>query len=138
MLQKPSRLSPEGTLDVTGRETADVQLRLRFNEQAKRWDFVAFGHDEPPRRDPLLEAISSFVADCHEWRGTASELLAILSDCLDPDTKPNILSRRLNASASRLEQDYGVDYRTSRSPEARIIYLYFVFLLSKVSSSNFK
>ena len=121
VLQKPSRLSPEATLDATGREMADIQLRLRFNEQTRRWDFIEYGRDEPSQRDRVLEAVRMFIADCHEWHGTATELLEILRDSLDPDTKPNTLSRRLNASASRLEQDYGVDYRTSRKQEGRII-----------------
>ena len=123
VLQKQSRLSPEATLDVTGREMADCQLRLRFNEQTKHWDFVGYGSDEPPMRDKLLEAVQNLVAEHHEWQGTASELLELLHDYLDPDTKPNILARRLNASASRLEQDYGIDYRTVRKPDARIIHL---------------
>ncbi|MBO6040337.1 MAG: hypothetical protein J6P58_03930, partial [Oscillospiraceae bacterium] len=33
-------VTPEATLDVTGREMADLQLGLRFNEQTKHWDFV--------------------------------------------------------------------------------------------------
>ena len=123
VLQKPSRLSPEATLDVTGREMADVQLKLRFNDQTRHWDFIEYGRDEPNQRDRVLEAVQIFIADCHEWHGTATELLEILRDSLDPDTKPNTLSRRLNASASRLEQDYGVDYRTSRKQEGRIIHL---------------
>ena len=123
VLQKPSRLSPEATLDVTGREMADLQLRLRFNEQTKHWDFVGYGHDELPQSDPILEAVQALVAERRKWQGTATELLELLQGKLDPNTKPNILARRLNASASRLEQDYGVDYRTSRSPDARIICL---------------
>ena len=123
VLQKQSRLSPEATLDVTGREMADCQLRLSFNDQTKHWDFIGYGSDEPSHRDQLLEAIQTLIVERHEWQGTASELLELLRDVLDPDIKPNILARRLNASASRLEQDYGVDYRTSRKPDARIIYL---------------
>ena len=123
VLQKQSRLSPEATLDVTGREMADCQLRLRFNEQTKHWDFIGYGSDEPSQRDQLLEAIQSLTAERHEWQGTASELLELLRDVLDPDIKPNILARRLNASASRLEQDYGVDYRTSRGHKDKIIHL---------------
>ena len=123
VLQKPSRLSPEATLDVTGREMADLQLRLRFNEQTKHWDFVGYGHDELPQSDPILEAVQALVAERRKWKGTATELLELLQGKLDPNTKPNMLARRLNASASRLEQDYGVDYRTSRSMDARIICL---------------
>ena len=63
------------------------------------------------------------VSESHEWRGTASELLDCLRDSLDSDVKPNVLSRRLKASSSRLSQEYGVSYRSERSQEARIIYL---------------
>ena len=110
-------------MDVTGREMADVQLKLRFNDQTRHWDFIEYGRDEPSQRDKVLEAVRMFISDCHEWHGTATELLEILSDSLEPDTKPNTLSRRLNASASKLEQDYGVDYRTSRGHKDKIIHL---------------
>lgn len=63
------------------------------------------------------------MTERRKWQGTATELLELLQGKLDPNTKPNMLARRLNASASRLEQDYGVDYRTSRSMDARIICL---------------
>ena len=123
VLQKPSRLSSEATLDVTGREMADIQLKLRFNDQTRHWDFIEYGRDEPSQRDKVLEAVRMFISDCHEWHGTATELLEILRDSLEPDTKPNTLSRRLNASVSKLEQDYGVDYRTSRGHKDKIIHL---------------
>ena len=102
---------------------ADVQLKLRFNDQTRHWDFIEYGRDEPSQRDKVLEAVRMFISDCHEWHGTATELLEILSDSLEPDTKPNTLSRRLNASASKLEQDYGVNYRTSRGHKDKIIHL---------------
>ena len=73
VLQKPSRLSPEATLDVTGREMADLQLKLRFNDQTKHWDFIEYGRDEPSQRDKVLEAVRMFISDCHEWHGTAND-----------------------------------------------------------------
>ena len=64
------------------------------------------------------EAVRMFISNCHEWHGTATELLEILRDNLELNT----LSRRLNASASKLEQDYGVNYRTSRGHKNKIIH----------------
>ena len=122
VLQKPDRLAPEGTLSVTGRELADEQLNLRFNEQTKHWDFTGFEKTGQKLPDPVLDALAAFMKGRHEWHGTATELIEILQDHLDPETRPNILTRKLNASISRLEQDYGIHYRTSRNHDARTIH----------------
>ena len=123
VLQKPSRIGKSATLDVTGRELADLQLRLEFDDN-KHWQFIEYGREEPEERpSKFLLAVQKLVSDCHEWQGTATQLLDCLKDSLDGQTKPNVLSRQLKASASRLYQDYGVRYRCERSPDARIIYL---------------
>ena len=108
---------------MTGRELADEQLNLRFNEQTKHWDFIGFEKTGQKLPDPVLEALAAFMKGRHEWHGTATELIEILQDHLDPETRPNILTRKLNASISRLEQDYGIHYRTSRNHDARTIHL---------------
>ncbi len=123
VLQKPSRIGKSATLDVTGWELADLQLRLEFDDN-KHWQFIEYGREEPEERpSKFLLAVQKLVSDCHEWQGTATQLLDCLKDSLDGQTKPNVLSRQLKASASRLYQDYGVRYRCERSPDARIIYL---------------
>ena len=123
VLQKPSRLSKTATLDVTGREIADLQLKLEFDD-SKHWQFIEYGKEEPDEGpSKFLSAVQKLVSESHEWRGTASELLDCLKGSLDSDVKPNVLSRRLKASSSRLSQEYGISYRSERSQEARIIYL---------------
>ena len=123
VLQKPSRLSKTATLDVTGREIADLQLKLEFDD-SKHWQFIEYGKEEPDEGpSKFLSAVQKLVSESHEWRGTASELLDCLKGSLDSDVKPNVLSRRLKASSSRLSQEYGVSYRSERNQEARIIYL---------------
>ena len=123
VLQKPSRLSKTATLDVTGREIADLQLKLEFDD-SKHWQFIEYGKEEPDESpSKFLSAVQKLVSESHEWRGTASELLDCLKGSLDSDVKPNVLSRRLKASSSRLSQEYGISYRSERSQEARIIYL---------------
>ena len=123
VLRKASRLSRMATLDITGREIADLQLKLEFDD-SKHWQFIEYGREEPDEKpDPILLAVQKLVSDSREWQGTASELLSCLKGSLGSGIKPNVLSRQLKASASRLSQDYGIRYHTERTPEARIIYL---------------
>ncbi len=123
VLQRASRLSRSATLDVTGREVADLQLRLEFDED-KHWQFIGYGREEPDEGpSKFLSAVQKLVSECHEWQGTATELSECLKDSLNSDIKPNVLSRRLRASSARLSQEYGVSYRSERSQDARIIYL---------------
>ena len=49
VLQKPSHIGKTATLDITGREVADLRLKLEFDE-TKRWQFIEYGTDQPDER----------------------------------------------------------------------------------------
>ena len=123
VLQKPSRIGKSATLDVTGRELADLQLRLEFDDN-KHWQFIEYGKEEPrDDADKLLYAVQQLVSECREWRGTPTELVSALSPILPVDTKPHSLTRRLNASSQALAQQYGVQYQSRRTMDSREITL---------------
>ena len=123
VLRKPSRIGRAATLDVTGREVADLQLKLEFDE-TKHWQFIEYGREEPrDDADKLFSAVQQLVAECREWRGTPTELVSALSPTLPADTKPHSLTRRLNAGTQTLAQQYGVAYRSRRTQESREITL---------------
>ena len=123
VLQKPSRIGKTATLDVTGREVADLQLKLEFDD-TKHWQFLEYGKEEPREdADKLLAAVQQLVYECREWRGTPTELVSALSPILPVDTKPHSLTRRLNASSQALAQQYGVQYESHRTKDSREITL---------------
>ena len=123
VLQKPSRIGKTATLDVTGREAADLQLKLEFDDN-KHWQFLEYGKEEPREdADKLLAAVQQLVSECREWRGTPTELVSALSPILPVDTKPHSLTRRLNASSQALAQQYGVQYQSHRTKDSREITL---------------
>ena len=123
VLQKPSRIGKTATLDVTGREVADLLLKLEFDD-TKHWQFLEYGKEEPrDDADKLLAAVQQLVSECREWRGTPTELVSALSPILPVDTKPHSLTRRLNASSQALAQQYGVQYQSHRTKDSREITL---------------
>ena len=123
VLQKQSRLSRSATLDVTGREVADLQLRLEF-DNSKHWQFIEYGREEPrDDADRLLKAVQQLVSECREWHGTPTELVDVLAPVLPADTKPHALTRRLNANTRTLAQQYGVQYQSRRTMDSREITL---------------
>ena len=123
VLQKQSRLSRSATLDVTGREVADLQLRLEFDD-SKHWQFIEYGREEPrDDADRLLKAVQQLVSECREWHGTPTELVDVLAPVLPADTKPHALTRRLNANTRTLAQQYGVQYQSRRTMDSREITL---------------
>ena len=89
-------------------------VRLVWNLERKETDLWR----EPP--DPLLEAVAALVTeDNPEWSGTPTELVAALA----LDIKPNVLAMRLNVTATRLSNEYGICYESSRSHAGRRITL---------------
>lgn len=83
-----------------------------------RWDMTD-ERQEPP--DPLLEAIANVVSsEQPDWKGTASELLAVLQN---EELQPNILTRKLNISSEHLLLDFNIRYASIREHDGRKITL---------------
>ena len=123
VLQKQSRIGKTATLDITGREVADLRLKLEFDE-SKRWQFIEYGTDSADESsNKLLTAVQKLVSECHRWQGTPTELLGALTTAVPPNTKPNALTRQLNTSVQTLAQQYGIQYDFSRTMDARMITL---------------
>lgn len=121
LLTKEIRTSNAACLDVSGRDQPDQRLHLFRNEETLAWELERVETElwkAPP--EPLLEQISAFLSSGgKEWKGTPTELAALLG----VDMKPNTLTRRLNVNAGRLLNDYGIRYESSRSRSERTVKL---------------
>lgn len=121
LLQKEKRTGNSATLDIVGRDQQDQRLRLNFDREHCLWELTGMETElwkDPP--DELLESVSRIVrVDSPVWRGSPSALAEILQT----DLQPNVLSRRLNVSTSRLLTEYSIRYESSRSHDGRKITL---------------
>ena len=124
IMQKKRRTDNIATLDVVGRDQPDQELTLEFDRERCVWNFQGAETQrwkQPP--DPVLEAVSTiFLSAGSAWCGTPTELLALL-----PDVKiqANVLTRKLNVSADRLYNDYGIRYESKRTHDGRTVCLTF-------------
>ena len=124
IMQKKRRTDNIATLDVVGRDQPDQELTLEFDRERCVWNFQGAETQlwkQPP--DPVLEAVSKiFLSAGSAWCGTPTELLALL-----PDVKiqANVLTRKLNVSADRLYNDYGIRYESKRTHDGRTVCLTF-------------
>ena len=124
IMQKKRRTDKIATLDVVGRDQPDQELTLEFDRERCVWNFQGAETQlwkQPP--DPVLEAVSKiFLSAGSAWCGTPTELLALL-----PDVKiqANVLTRKLNVSADRLYNDYGIRYESKRTHDGRTVCLTF-------------
>lgn len=121
ILHKEKRTSSKAFLEISGRDQQDQRLTLVRNEETLAWDFETAETElwiTPP--DPILEAIAKFVTkENPEWSGTATELVLQLG----VDLKPNALTLKLNVTAARLLNDYGIVYETTRTHNGRSVIL---------------
>lgn len=121
LLQKEKRTGNSALFDIVGRDQQDQRLRLNFDRGHCLWELTGMETElwkEPP--DELLESISRIVSiDSPVWRGSPSALAEILQ----MDLSPNVMSRRLNVSTSRLLNEYNIRYESSRSHDGRKITL---------------
>lgn len=121
ILHKEKRTSSKAFLEISGRDQQDQRLTLVRNEETLAWDFETAETElwkTPP--EPILEKIAEFVTEKNpEWSGTATELVMQL----DVDLKPNALTLKLNVTAARLLNDYGIVYETTRTHNGRSVIL---------------
>ena len=122
LMHKAKRTDKHAILEIVGRDQADQRLHLSFHQERWVWELTKSESElwkEPP--DLLLEAVAKLISpDAPEWSGTATELL----DQLDGiDLQPNVLTRKLNVSADRLWNEYGIRLVTQRTHAGRIVKL---------------
>lgn len=119
LLQKEKRTANAATLDVSGRDQQDQRLYLNRNPEKLIWELERTEAELwklPP--EPLLELVARQLSDdAHDWQGTPTELVSLLG----VDMKPNALTMKLNINASRLLNEYGIRYESSRCHDGRRI-----------------
>ena len=126
VLKKKKRTDRTAALSIVGRDQQDQELKLEFDQERCFWKFVSAETElwkDPP--DPVLEAVAKVISTGEEnWQGTATELLEELRK-IDPEISvaANALGRKLNVSAGRLFNEYGLRFESQKTHEARIIKL---------------
>lgn len=122
IMQKKRRTDNTALLDIVGRDQPDQELTLEFDRERCVWEFQGAETELwklPP--DPLLDAVAKMLTpEQPEWSGTPTELLERLSGV---SIQANILTRKLNVSADRLYNDYGIRYESRRTHEGRVVKL---------------
>ena len=122
VLSKKSRVGTSAQLEIVGRDQNDQILTLSFNREHCLWELESEAVEHPERPpDPLLEAVAEVLdSENQSWCGTPAQLAELLAEI---KIAPNVLTRRLNVSAERLYQEYGIRYAHSRTHEGRSILL---------------
>lgn len=104
---------------MSGRDQQDQRLYLNRNPEKLIWELERTEAELwklPP--EPLLELVEKQLTDdAPDWQGTPTELVSLLG----VDMKPNALTMKLNINASRLLNEYGIRYESSRCHDGRRI-----------------
>ena len=125
VLERPKRLLPEASLNMTSRDFEDAKILLRQDKETMCWEYVGYEDAQPPEAlDPVFLAISEFMVGQQSWQGTAQTLLDALKQ-IDPKLriKPNFLSRKLNDEKENLREFFGINFSKSRSGNEKLIIL---------------
>lgn len=121
ILEKEKRTGDSAVLEVSGRDQPEQKLILKKNMERLVWELERAETElwqAPP--DPILEKVAAMLSeDCPEWNGSPTEL----SEALQLDMKPNLLTKHLNVNASRLFNEYQTHYENARTHAGRRIRL---------------
>lgn len=121
VLTREGHMSPNATLDITGRDTPSRELELKFVNSV--WQLVReVDAQELEERAvaPIVHATLDFMSGREEWVGTISELM----DCL-PETcreLPSVAAKHL-AQFSDFMFERGVQMEKSRKKDGRLVRL---------------
>ena len=120
-MKKEKRTDGRATLDVVGRDQPDERLYLVKDQEHLIWNLDHAESElwkQPP--DPVLESVSKIVSSENpEWEGSPTELAAALKT----DMAVNRLTKHLNVNASRLLEEYQVQYENKTRHTGRRIRL---------------
>ena len=125
VLERPKRLLPEASLNMTSRDFEDAKILLRQDKETMCWEYVGYEDAQPPEAsDPVFLAISELMVNQPSWQGAAQTLLDVLKQ-IDPKLriKPNSLSRKLNNEKENLREFFGINVSKSRSGNEKLIIL---------------
>lgn len=121
LMKKEKRTDGRATLDVVGRDQPDERLYLVKDQEHLIWNLDHAESElwkQPP--DPVLESVSKIVSSENpEWEGSPTELAAALKT----DMAVNRLTKHLNVNASRLLEEYQVQYENKTRHTGRRIRL---------------
>ncbi|MEM5768301.1 MAG: helicase RepA family protein, partial [Bacillota bacterium] len=122
IMLKEKRTDNKAVMDIVGRDQQDQRLYLLFDRERCVWQLTKSEIQlwkEPP--DPLLESVAKLLKpESPEWVGSASDLIDRLDEI---DIQPNVLTRKLNVSADRLWNEYGIHIETKRTHAGRMVKL---------------
>ena len=125
VLERPKRLLPEASLNMTSRDFEDARILLRQDKETMCWEYAGYEDEQPPEAsDPVFLAISELMVNQPSWQGAAQTLLDALKQ-IDPKLriKPNSLSRKLNNEKENLREFFGINFSKSRSGNEKLIIL---------------
>ena len=125
VLERPKRLLPEASLNMTSRDFEDARILLRQDKETMCWEYAGYEDEQPPEAsDPVFLAISELMVNQPSWQGAAQTLLDVLKQ-IDPKLriKPNSLSRKLNNEKENLREFFGINVSKSRSGNEKLIIL---------------
>ena len=125
VLERPKRLLPEASLNMTSRDFEDARILLRQDKETMCWEYAGYEDEQPPEAsDPVFLAISELMLNQPSWQGAAQTLLDVLKQ-IDPKLriKPNSLSRKLNNEKENLREFFGINFSKSRSGNEKLIIL---------------
>ena len=119
VMYKEKRTAKTATLAVSGRDQPDQKLFLMRNEELLIWELDKVETElwkEKP--DPLLEVIAEKITvENPVWEGSISDF----RDFLPTDITPIQLGMKLNVTAGRLLNEYGILYESRRTHVGRRI-----------------
>lgn len=124
VMEKEKRTDNKATLEVAGRDQQDQKLYLQFDREHCLWQFVKNDVElwkKPP--NPLLDAIATMMKEKSEWKGSATELAALLDGI---EMESNVLTRALNIAADDLLEDYNIQYSNRHTSKGSLIILQIV------------
>lgn len=119
VIKREQRTSNKAVIETSGRDLQAIKLNIEMDKETCLWKVKSIEDRWKEPEDMTLSILKDFIeGENGFWSGRASDLLDAISERLQEvgeEYKPNSIVRKLNVSASRLREDYGIIYRNKRT-----------------------
>jgi len=118
VLKRENRLSGKAILHGTGRDIADIELPLEFDQVNCLWKLLENYERKAAVDEPIVQALAEYINTNATFAGTMSELLISLNV---QNLSAAMLSKKIRDNTETLKHEFGIDVDFVRDRKSRTV-----------------
>jgi len=117
-LKRDNRSSGKATLYATGRDIADIELSLEFDQVNCLWRLLENDDNEEISDEPIIRAIVDYINANSSYTGTMADLITEINT---RNLTPAMLSKKIRTYTEMLNSKFDIEVAFTRNRSSRFV-----------------